>query len=167
MYLIDQHAAHERKIYDGLMHNIAERPISQYLLSPIRVEITAAERFLLLENLEIISAMGFSFERIEETFCEMIAYPQILGDTDIRQTLQDMIGNLEMGDTSIQVRKDKIAKGACKRAIKAGMQMSESDIRDLVETILQSNTIPHCPHGRPLAIALTKIQLEDGFKRRV
>ena len=167
LYLIDQHAAHERKIYDGLMHNIAERPISQYLLSPIRVEITAAERFLLLDNLEIISAMGFSFERIEETFCEIIAYPQILGDTDIRQTLQDMIGNLEMGDTSIQVRKDKIAKGACKRAIKAGMQMSESDIRDLVETILQSNTIPHCPHGRPLAIALTKIQLEDGFKRRV
>lgn len=167
LYLIDQHAAHERKIYDGLMQNILKRPISQQLLSPMRIEITASERFLLMENLEIISAMGFSFQKIEETFCEITAYPQILGDANIRQTLQDMIGNLEMGDTSIQVRKDKIAKGACKRAIKAGMQMAEADIRALVEEILQSETIPHCPHGRPLAIALTKIQLEDGFKRRV
>ncbi len=167
LYLIDQHAAHERKIYDTLMQNLSQHPISQNLLTPIRIEITPTERFLLQENLDIITAMGFTFQTIEENYCEVNAYPQVLGDVDIRQSMQDMISSLEGRESSIQVRKDKIAKGACKRAIKAGMRMSEQDIRSLVMTILSTDIIPHCPHGRPLAIALTKKELEDGFKRRV
>ncbi len=167
LYLIDQHAAHERKIYDELMAGISKRLVIQHLLTPLRMEITPAEAQLLEENRSLLSDMGFCLARIDLHSCTVTAYPQILGDTDIRQTFQDMLGNLDRGEGSLQVRREKIAKGACKRAIKGGMRMSEADIRELVETSLMQGKIPHCPHGRPIAITLTRTQLEEGFKRRV
>ena len=167
LYLIDQHAAHERKIYDELMAGISKRLVIQHLLTPLRMEITPAEAQLLEENRSLLSDMGFCLARIDLHSCTVTAYPQILGDTDIRQTFQDMLGNLDRGEGSQQVRREKIAKGACKRAIKGGMRMSEADIRELVETSLMQGKIPHCPHGRPVAITLTRTQLEEGFKRRV
>lgn len=167
LYLIDQHAAHERKIYDELMAGISKRLVTQHLLTPLRMEITPAEAQLLEENRSLLSDMGFCLARIDLHSCTVTAYPQILGDTDIRQTFQDMLGNLDRGEGSQQVRREKIAKGACKRAIKGGMRMSEADIRELVETSLMQGKIPHCPHGRPVAITLTRTQLEEGFKRRV
>ena len=167
LYLIDQHAAHERKLYDTLLQNIAEKPISQPLLAPVRAELMPTEKVLLENNLDIIRGMGFSFDAITDTYCDISAYPQILGEINLRQAMQDMIEALEDGEVSFQIRKDKIAKGACKRAIKAGMKMSEPDIRELITSVLRDDRIPHCPHGRPIVIKLTKTQLEDSFKRRV
>ena len=167
VYIIDQHAAHERKIYDILYSSVKEKAVSQQLLIPFDFDISYSEKELLLKNLDIINDMGFSFSSISDKTCELTAYPQVLGEIDVRQTLQDLIESLEDNKTSFEIRKDKIAKGACKRAIKGGMQMSDRDIRELLETIMTTKTIPHCPHGRPLAIQLTKDELEHNFGRIV
>ncbi|MBQ6003685.1 MAG: DNA mismatch repair endonuclease MutL [Clostridia bacterium] len=164
VYLIDQHAAHERKIYDELMKSVLEKKVSQRLLSPIRFEVSAEERYLILENMDVIKDMGFDFSDEGEGYFDLIEYPQVLGQENIRQTFQDMIKQMDEGG-SFEIRKDKIAKGACKRAIKGGMDISEADIKELILTIRKTGTIPHCPHGRPLSIALTRSELEKTFGR--
>ena len=165
IYVIDQHAAHERKMYDILCSSVKDKAVSQQLLIPFDYDITFNEKELLLANIDIISDMGFSISKITDKSCELTAYPQVLGEIDIRQTLQDLIESLDDRKTSLEIRKDKIAKGACKRAIKGGMQMSNEDIKELISTIIDTKTIPHCPHGRPLAIQIPRKDLEKTFGR--
>lgn len=167
IYIVDQHAAHERKIYDRLMKSTVQNHVSQRLLAPIRVPISPGEKFLLSENMDIIESVGFEISALEDIYCDIFAIPQILGEVDVRKTLEDIVASLEAGEDSPELRKDRIAKGACKRAVKAGNKMSDADIRELIETIITSGSIPNCPHGRPIAISVTKEQLEIGFKRRV
>ena len=167
IYFIDQHAAHERKLYDQLITHTKNKVIQQKLLVPVQVPTTAAEQLLLENNIDAIEDLGFALSNFTNTGVTITAVPQVLGNIDISATFQDIIAALENERGNIAVRKDKVAKGACKRAIKAGHKMSLPDIEELVSTIIASGTIPHCPHGRPIAIGITKAQLETSFRRRV
>ncbi len=167
LYFIDQHAAHERKIYDALIRNAAINRVSQRLLVPVKMSVSAGETLLIRENMDIMKEMGFMVANLSDFSCDVLAVPQILGEVDVRTVFQDIVAALERGDVSPKLRRDKIAKGACKRAVKAGNKMSDADIRELVHTIITSGSIPHCPHGRPVAISVTRKQLEIGFRRRV
>lgn len=167
IYFIDQHAAHERKLYDQLMAHTKNRVIQQKLLVPAQVPTTAAEQLLIESNMEVIEELGFSLGNFTNTNITITAIPQVLGNIDILATFQDIIASLENEQGDIALRKDKIAKGACKKAIKAGDKMSLPDIEELITTIVSSGAIPHCPHGRPIAIGITKAQLETSFRRRV
>lgn len=167
LYFIDQHAAHERKIYDALMQGLEEKVISQRLLIPETYRLTHEEQVRLEENLDILAQMGFEIELSAPLICEIHAVPQILGEAKASATLEDVLGSLTSKGAPEMVRKDRIAKGACKRAIKAGQPMVESDIRNLVQYFLQSGKIPNCPHGRPIAVCIPKKELEISFKRRV
>lgn len=167
LYFIDQHAAHERKIYDALMQSLEEKVISQRLLIPETYRLTHEEQVRLEENLDILAQMGFEIELSAPLICEIYAVPQILGEAKASATLEDVLGSLTSKGAPEMVRKDRIAKGACKRAIKAGQPMVESDIRNLVQYFLQSGKIPNCPHGRPIAVCIPKKELEISFKRRV
>lgn len=167
LYFIDQHAAHERKIYDALMQAMEKRAVSQRLLIPEVYRLTHEEQVCLEENLEILAQMGFELQLSAPLVCEIHAVPQILGEAKAAATLEDVLGSLAGGAIPETVRKDRIAKGACKRAIKAGQPMIESDIKNLVQYFLQSGKIPNCPHGRPIAVCIPKKELEISFKRRV
>lgn len=167
LYFIDQHAAHERKIYDALMQAMEKRAVSQRLLIPEVYRLTHEEQVCLEENLDVLAQMGFELQLSAPLVCEIHAVPQILGEAKAAATLEDVLGSLAGGAIPETVRKDRIAKGACKRAIKAGQPMIESDIKNLVQYFLQSGKIPNCPHGRPIAVCIPKKELEISFKRRV
>ena len=167
LYFIDQHAAHERKIYDALMQGLEKKAISQRLLVPETYRLTHEEQVRLEENLDILAQMGFEVRLSVPLVCEIHAVPQILGEVNAVATLEDVLASLTSKGAPEMVRKDRIAKGACKRAIKAGQPMIESDIKNLVKYFLQSGKIPNCPHGRPIAVCIPKKELEISFKRRV
>jgi DNA mismatch repair protein MutL len=133
----------------------------------VKIPVTPEEKFLVAENIGIMESMGFEIASSENIFCEISAVPQILGEVNVREVFQDILASLEAGEVSPELRKDRIAKSACKRAVKAGNKMSDTDVRELIHTIITSGSIPNCPHGRPIAISITKKQLEIGFKRRL
>lgn len=166
LYFIDQHAAHERKIYDALMRGLEERVVSQRLLVAQTHSISHEEQLLLKENLSLLAQMGFEIE-VGQLQCKVYAVPQILGEVNVSATLEDILSSLVDAGVPEMVRKDRIAKGACKRAIKGGQTMVESDIRELIRYFLESGTIPNCPHGRPIAVCIPKKDLEISFRRRV
>lgn len=169
LYFIDQHAAHERKIYDHLMESVQKRVISQRLLFGAELPIDHEEANILEENMDVLNSMGFEFESVDERKCVVIALPQILGDIRARALLQDILQGL--GELTVQkdiaLRRDLIAKAACKAAVKAGQLISNEDIGDLIHTVLDRGVIPHCPHGRPIVTVMTKTDLEVAFRRIV
>lgn len=166
LYFIDQHAAHERQIYDVLMRGLEERVVSQRLLVAEVCTLSHEEQLRLEENVEILTSMGFELE-IGQLFCKVLAVPQILGEVNARATLEDILASLASPGMPAAVRKDRIAKGACKRAIKGGQPLPEQDMKALVKNILESGSIPNCPHGRPIAVCIPKKELEISFRRRV
>lgn len=171
LYFIDQHAAHERLLYEKLLAQETERHISQRLLVGEIFHATHEERELIEENIDLIRSIGLEIRPSgEDIFTyEIQAVPQILGDVSPRMVMEDVLHSLmeRPGEQDIPIRLGKIAKGACKRAIKAGQNLPEAEIERLLREIREQGIIPNCPHGRPIAVALSKADLEKGFKRRV
>lgn len=162
---------HERLLYEKLLAQETERHISQRLLIGEIFHATHEERELIEENIDLIRSIGLEIRPSgEDIFTyEIQAVPQILGDVSPRMVMEDVLHSLmeRPGEQDIPIRLGKIAKGACKRAIKAGQNLPEAEIERLLREIREQGIIPNCPHGRPIAIALSKADLEKGFKRRV
>lgn len=168
LFILDQHAAHERLLYDKLTAHTRENGIVQLLLVPVAFNLSQEEYLKLSENLDLFLEMGFQVELLENRCCRILAVPQILGEISVRDSFEDMLANLEEGESSsLSIRKDRLAKGACKRAVKAGDPLLETDIRALLAGFTKTGVLPHCPHGRPIAISITKTQLEKEFRRIV
>lgn len=171
LYFIDQHAAHERLLYDKLLALESGRRISQRLLVGYQIHASASEAELIRANQELFAQMGMELtaDRDDPFTFEIRSVPQILGDVNPRAAFQDILAELEegRGEEDVIARRAKIAKGACKRAVKAGQPIPPEDIEHLIRQIQDSGGLLHCPHGRPIAIVMDKIDLEKGFKRRV
>ncbi|MGI6664351.1 MAG: DNA mismatch repair endonuclease MutL [Christensenellaceae bacterium] len=168
LFILDQHAAHERLLYDKLTAHTRENGIVQLLLVPVAFNLSQEDYLKLSENLDLFLEMGFQVELLEHRCCRILAVPQILGEISVRDSFEDMLANLEEGESSsLSIRKDRLAKGACKRAVKAGDPLLETDIRALLAGFTKTGVLPHCPHGRPIAISITKTQLEKEFRRIV
>ncbi len=169
VYMIDQHAAHERLIYDRLREKLANRNIArQALLVPYIFTANPAEaRFLeekqlLLRNMGFgISSFGFESFRIDEV-------PVDLQDINIKEFFDDILAEVDgLKEIKLEdVLKDKIAMTACKHAIKGGMQLTDGEV-DALFKLLDGNMGLKCPHGRPVCVTLTKKDIEKMFKRIV
>ncbi|MBR3304652.1 MAG: DNA mismatch repair endonuclease MutL [Clostridia bacterium] len=165
LYLIDQHAAHERMIYDALMAD--GRVISQQLLIPEIMTFPHDQMLVIEENMEMLAEMGIDAEPFGNLSIRVTAVPQIVGEINIRAFFEDILEGAGDKRNRVRLIKDRVARAACKRAVKAGWKLSEDEIMNILKEITVSGVIPHCPHGRPLAIAITKTDLEKGFKRIV
>ncbi|MBP3940060.1 MAG: DNA mismatch repair endonuclease MutL [Christensenellaceae bacterium] len=165
LYLIDQHAAHERMIYDKLSGD--ERVISQQLLVPEILSFPHDHMIALQENLGILAELGIEAELFGPLSIKVSSVPQIVGEINIRGFFEDILDGLQYGKKNIALSRDRVARAACKRAIKAGQKITEADARKILDEIAKTKVIPHCPHGRPLALAISKTELEKGFKRIV
>ena len=169
VYMIDQHAAHERLIYDRLREKLANRNIArQALLVPYIFTANPAEaRFLeekqlLLRNMGFgIAPFGFESFRIDEV-------PVDLQDINIKEFFDDILAEVDgLKEIKLEdVLKDKIAMTACKHAIKGGMQLTDGEV-DALFKLLDGNMGLKCPHGRPICVTLTKKDIEKMFKRIV
>lgn len=163
--MIDKHAAHERILYDRLIKTRGDEP-AQYIL-PLQINLSKTEHALMLENAETLSKMGIEVEDFGGGNLVVRSVPMLSEPADVKGIVEEIAESLGQGcylpdDTN----KSKIFHSiACRAAVKAGDTISERDILNLAKTIIADNSLKTCPHGRPVAIWITKYQLEKQFGR--
>lgn len=169
VYIIDQHAAHERLIYDDLMRKFKERTISkQGMLVPYIFMVNAEEKRFIDDNLSLIWDMGFSVEPFGSNSYRVNEIPTDLASINLESFFSELLSdvselkNIKLAD----IMKDKIAQTACKHAVKGGDSLTESEREKLMD-MLQGDMGLKCPHGRPICVKLSKIAIEKMFKRIV
>jgi len=167
LYLVDQHAAHERLLYDKIVARESSNKIVQPLLIPEIVTVSHEEANVIDANLAVFSDIGMDIEPFGPLTYKITTVPQVLGKARVGDVFKDMLHALLEPSAKGPLLKDALAKAACKRAVKGGEQLHENDIRAILEETITTGAIPHCPHGRPIAIALTREQIEKNFRRRV
>lgn len=166
VYCIDQHAAHERLLYDALMARSAAI-VSQTLFLPEDMRLLPTESDVFFQNKTDLEQLGFVFSDASETSVTLLAVPQINGTALKSSFLHDVlefVANAEEARPNDWFR-DAIAQSACKHAVKAGERLSHEEVRELLTKISERNTLLTCPHGRPVAVRFTKTDIEKMFKR--
>ena len=168
MFLIDQHAAHERVLYEKYMAEKAQARIAtQVLLEPLTVELMAEGAGLLEENLETLLALGFDVEPFGGNTALVRAIPAVLINDDIQAVFNEIVADLQAGNEPLAGEIEaRIVRRVCKRAtIKAGQALSRQEMEELIRQ-LEACTAPQtCPHGRPTMLHLSATQLAQQFGR--
>ena len=163
VWLIDKHAAHERINFDRLMA-AKEPPMRQTLLAPVAVEPGREDAALLLENLSLLEQLGFACEDFGDGALLVREVPADLDAADTAATLEEIAEKLRAGRSPEERREALLHTMACKAAIKGGWKSDPRELQVLVEKV-QSGAVRFCPHGRPVAVKLTRYELEKMFKR--
>ncbi len=169
VYMIDQHAAHERLIYDRLREKLAKREvITQALLVPYIFTVNSAEARFLEEKQAVLRTMGFGIAPFGFESFRIDELPVDLQDINLKEFFDDILAEVDgLKEIKLEdVLKDKIAMTACKHAIKGGMQLTDGEV-DALFKLLDGNMGLKCPHGRPVCVTLTKKDIEKMFKRIV
>lgn len=168
LYLIDQHAAHERVLFERFLAQKATGIASQTLLQPTPVELTPAAARLLAEQLPLLGALGFQVEPFGPDTFLVRAVPAILMDSDPAAALRVLVENFEEDETPLQAKQEeRIIARVCKRAaVKAGMSLSPDEQRVLLADLEACQQPRTCPHGRPTMIHLSVDLLERQFGRK-
>lgn len=166
VFCIDQHAAHERLLYDAMMARSAA-VVSQTLFLPEDIRLLPSEYDLFMENKTALESFGFVFSDVSETSATLLAVPQVNGSPLKGDFLHDALTYLSEGDETRTNEwfRDAVAQSACKHAVKAGERLSHDEIRRLLTQISKDESLLTCPHGRPVAIRFTKTEIEKLFKR--
>ena len=169
MYIIDQHAAHERILYEKVKNNYysEEQKDEQMLLLPDVISLTHKEMNIAKENIEMFAKAGFSFEEFGDNTIKLISVPSMCEDMNTKQLFLDILDEIDtVAVTARQEKEDKfIATVACKAAVKGKMKLDEKEVKSLMKKLLILPNPFTCPHGRPTAIKMTNYDLERKFKR--
>jgi len=170
MYIIDQHAAHERIMYENVKANYYSdgEKDEQFLLLPDVISLTHKEMTIAKENVEMFNRAGFSFEEFGENTIKLMSVPSMCEDMNTKQLFLDILDEIDtVAVTARQEKEDKfIATIACKAAVKAKMKLDDQEVATLMAQLLELPNPFTCPHGRPTAIKMTKTDLEKKFSRR-
>ncbi len=170
MYIIDQHAAHEKVMYERFMENLrAKRQTSQMLTPPLIITLSMQEENLLKENLDEFAAVGFEISHFGGRDYAVSAVPDNLYGIAGRTLFTDILDGLSdvSGKATSQAVQEKIASMSCKAAVKGNNRLSFQEADALIEELLGLENPYNCPHGRPTIIAMSKYELEKKFKRIV
>lgn len=165
--LIDKHAAHERMNFDR-MRQEDYTPMSQILLTPVTFSPDPEERQVLLDHAAELDRVGFEVEEFGGSSLVVRRVPDYVEVADVEATLTEIAGNLSrIGTTGVRERREEILHTvACKAAIKGGWKNGMEEMETVARAVM-AGEVKYCPHGRPVAIELTKTELEKQFKRRV
>ncbi|MBQ9492983.1 MAG: DNA mismatch repair endonuclease MutL [Oscillibacter sp.] len=163
LYLIDKHAVHERIRFDRLQAGDAS-PMRQTLLQPATVELSREDAALLLDHLDALEQLGFLCEDFGGSTLLVREIPSDMDPADLTATLEELSENLRTGHSTEERREAMYRTIACKSAIRGGEETSPRELRALVDKV-QSGEVRYCPHGRPVAIKITKFEIEKLFKR--
>ena len=166
LYLIDQHAAHERILYDRILAQWAQKEVEvQGLLQPITIEISPREEETLRASKEFLAEFGFTIEPFGNRSYVIRAIPALMARANIIEIISALLDNLA-SKQSPNPWEEKIAQSlACHGAIRAGQQLSNEEMRELIKQLEQTRQPRACPHGRPTMIHLSSHQLEKEFGR--
>ncbi len=169
LLLVDQHAAHERIIYNSLLEGMEGKGIdSQLLLMPVTVKLSPSEMAVFSENSEILLKSGFEAEEFGTGLVKISMVPAALSGCDISAAFIEVIDRLATRrDTKTTAETHALYGIACKAALKAGKLLSVQEQEVLVQKALRLGGIATCPHGRPIILSLTKTEIEKQFRRIV
>ncbi len=167
MYLVDQHAAHERTIYDRICAEREERKsASQPLLAPVNVELTPTHATTLEDNMQAVTDYGFRLEPFGERGYLLRSVPSVLSMDDPAKALIDILDMATLEGLTRQKEDVMAASISCHAAVRAGQALSDAEMRALLEQ-LEATANPHtCPHGRPTMVHFSSYHVEREFGRR-
>lgn len=168
-YIIDQHAAHERLLYDRLMQHL-QNNFAQPLLIPYRFKLSGDEEDYLSKILPTLTALGFEIVKSSDSYL-IHSVPQIVAGIDFKVFLGAIFSNMlsDKDITLAEIVKDKLCSAACKAAIKGGDSLTPAQIEATLASLIDKDgKLPEkCPHGRPAVVAITQKDIEKLFKRIV
>lgn len=167
LLMIDQHAVHERLLFDRLMKAYDQHEAGQELLIPMLVTVTRREQELLMEHQALLEGIGLTIEPYGDQEMAIRSIPMVLGNPQAKDFLHDILNQLESerGTITMEKRRASILQLACKKAVKGGDALTEDEIRHLVTQMIDQQVTPTCPHGRPLVISLSHQELDKRFRR--
>lgn len=165
MYLVDQHAAHERLLYEDLTEKLRKKTMaSQWLLEPFMLKAEASE--VILQHIELLHEFGFVLKKQGKQY-SLLALPWIMQNPDSPEFFLEIIDELNSTTTGEfnNSREEAIAQIACKAAVKGNAKISLAEAEELIGRIMRLENPFTCPHGRPTIIEITQYELEKKFKR--
>ncbi len=169
IYFIDQHAAHEKILFDKFNEQIKNNNIdTQILLIPYIFDVTSSEYEFLIGNLELLNSMGIDIAEFGDLTFKVFALPVMISDLNLKEFFDDLLydaNNLKSIKLT-DLMKEKIAQKACKAAIKSGDKLNDEDIKSIL-TQIKGNLGLKCPHGRPIAVKVSRYEIDKWFKRIV
>lgn len=169
IFLVDQHAAHERLNYDKLKQRLETMTnISQSLVLPVIINVNNQEDNFLQENQKVFEQIGFKIEEYGKCCYRVFEIPFVLAGKDINEYFQDVFKNLNtFVNKPLDFIKDDLCQKACKSSVKAGNKLSNEEIKILIDSLATNKSTLLCPHGRPIIVKLTRTDIEKWFKRIV
>ena len=170
MYILDQHAAHERIMYEKVKENYYSDSSkdSQMLLLPDVITLTHKEMDIAKENMDMFRKAGFTLEEFGENTIKLTGVPTVCIDLDTKELFLETLDEINtVARTAKQEKEEKfIATVACKAAVKANMALDAKEVESLMDKLLSLPNPFTCPHGRPTAIKMTKYDIERKFARK-
>lgn len=170
MFFIDQHAAHEKVLYEKIMNSLKEKQYSsQYVEPPLILSLTMREEEALKKHLKYLNEIGFEIEEFGGKEYAVRAIPNDLFGLAQSEILIELIDGLvdEVYNETPELLLEKIASMSCKAAVKGNHRLSQEEAKALIEELLTLENPYHCPHGRPTIISMSKYEMEKKFKRIV
>ena len=170
VYIIDQHAAHERLLFDELVKQVNKDEVSkQMLLLPYILSVNSLEHNFLEQNLENLHKLGFDIIEFGNLSFRVSAIPVVLKNANIKQVFDGILSELSVFKNIKQADLvlNKLMQCACKHAVKAGDVLTTENVLSLLQQMKNEQMLLQCPHGRPVVIELTKTEIEKWFKRIV
>ena len=168
--LVDQHAAHERLMYEEIrasLQEAGEAPAISPMLIPVIVRLAPSEYILLQEYKELFTKIGFEIDDFGSDTVIVRSVPAMLSDADPETLILDSLGEIQRGKGPKEAifRDEAIYTMAYKAAVKANQKLSEAEIQTLLKKLSKLDNSCTCPHGRPIVVRLTKHEIEKRFKR--
>jgi DNA mismatch repair protein MutL len=169
LYIIDQHAAHEKVLYERLMKQYREREIlTQNLLPPLVVTLTGQEQATFLEYQTVFESFGFEVEPFGENDYALRCVPIQLYQSTAQEVFLEILDSLsESGASRMESIEARIASMACKAAIKGNHLYHTAEAQALLDELFVLEDPYHCPHGRPVILSMSREEVEKKFKRIV
>ena len=167
LLMVDQHAVHERLLFDKLMNEHGEKvQAGQEMLVPVVLGVTNAEQRLLEDNRDALESIGLVVEAFGEKDVAVRTIPVILGEAQTKDFIRDVINDLQTGrDPTFEKKRTQLLQTACKHAVKGGEALTEEELRNLLDKMIEQKVTPTCPHGRPLVVSISHRELDRKFKR--
>ena len=170
IYIMDQHAAHERILYEKVKKNFLEggEKASQMLLLPDIINLSHKEMDIAKDNLELFRKAGFILEEFGENTIKLSGVPEICIDLDTAELFRETLDEInQVARTAKQEKEERfLATVACKAAVKANMKLTKEEVDNLMEELLKLPNPFTCPHGRPTVIRMSKYEIERKFARK-
>lgn len=165
MYLLDQHAAHERILYERYMEKFYRQDINmQILLDPVVIEVSNVDMLQIENNLELFMKFGFELEIFGNNHIMVRCVPTIFGVPETEKFILQIIDNIEEITSNYDLKGERFASMACRSAIKANDKIYDIEIKSLLEQLEKCENPFTCPHGRPIMVEISKTEIEKCLK---